>query len=69
MAKFQVGDKAFFFIKSTIFVKEVVIVKIASGFATIKYPDSSGGFRARESRLFATKKEAKSNNKKVIQYL
>jgi hypothetical protein len=46
MAKFQVGDKAFF-IKSTIFVKEVVIVKIASGFATIKYPDSSGGFRAR----------------------
>lgn len=68
MAKFQVGDKAFF-IKSTIFVKEVVIVKIASGFAIIKYPDSSGGFRVRESRLFATKKEAKSNNKKVIQYL
>ena len=66
MAKFQVGDKAFI-IESTIFVKEVVIVKIASGFATIKYPDSSGGFRVRESRLFATKKEAKSNNKKVIQ--
>ena len=55
MAKFQIGDKAFI-IESTIFVKEVVIVKIASGFATIKYPDSSGGFRVRESRLFATKK-------------
>lgn len=68
MAKFQIGDKAFI-IESTIFVKEVVIVKIASGFATIKYPDSSGGFRVRESRLFAAKKEAKSNNKKVIQYL
>ena len=68
MAKFQVGDKAFI-IESTIFVKEVVIVKIASGFATIKYPDSCGGFRVRESRLFAIKKEAKSNNKKVIQYL
>ena len=63
MAKFQIGDKAFI-IESTIFVKEVVIVKIASGFATIKYPDSSGGFRVRESRLFAAKKEAKSNNKK-----
>lgn len=68
MAKFQVGDKAFI-IESTIFVKEVVNVKIASGFATIKYADISARFRVRERRFFATKKEAKSNNKKVIQYL
>jgi len=63
MAKFQIGDKAFI-IESTIFVKEVVIVKIASGFATIKYPDSSGGFRVRESRLFAPKRKLNQTIKK-----
>ena len=41
MAKFNAGDKAFI-IESSIFVKEVMIVRIAGGFVTIRYPNSSG---------------------------
>ena len=63
MAKFNAGDKAFI-IESSIFVKEVVIVRIAGGFVTIRYPNSSGGFRVRVSRLFATKQEAEANIRK-----
>lgn len=45
MNKFNPGERAFI-IESSIFVKEVEIVKVA------------GGFRVRESRLFYTKAEA-----------
>ena len=63
MNKFNPGERAFI-IESSIFVKEVEIVKAAGGFVTIRYPNSSGGFRVRESRLFATKDEAESNIRK-----
>lgn len=63
MAKFNLGDKAFI-IESSIFVNEIVIVRTAGGFVTIRYPNSNGGFRVRESRLFATKQEAEANIRK-----
>ncbi len=63
MAKFQNGQHVFI-IESAIFVKEVVVVKYSGGFYLIKYPDSTGGFKVRESRLYATKQEAELNSKK-----
>jgi hypothetical protein len=41
-----------------------VIVKIVGGFVTIRYPNSNGGFRVRESIIFATNAEAESKIRK-----
>ena len=57
MPKFNPGDKAYI-IESTIFIKEVVIVKFAGGMYLIKYPNSSGGYKVRESRLYKTEEDA-----------
>lgn len=58
MSKFNPGDKAYI-IESTIFVKEVVVVKFAGRMYLIKYPNGSGGYKVRESRLYKTEAEAK----------
>ena len=55
--KFQAGDKAFI-IESSIFVKEVYVIKSSGGFCLVRYPKGSGGYRVRESRLFRTEAEA-----------
>ncbi len=55
--KFQAGDKGFI-IESSIFVKEVYVIKSSGGFCLVRYPKSSGGYRVRESRLFRTEAEA-----------
>lgn len=56
--KFNPGEKAFI-IESSIYVKEVEIVKVSGGFYLIKYPDKAGGYRVKESRLYKTEAEAK----------
>ncbi len=58
MPKFNPGDKAYI-IESTIFIKEVVVVKFVGGMYLIKYPNSSGGYKVRESRLYKTEADAK----------
>ena len=58
MTKFNVGDKAYI-IENCIFVKEVIITKIAAGFYTVK-TNKNTAYRVRESRLFSTEKEASS---------
>lgn len=58
MAKFNAGDRAWI-IESTIFVVEVEIVKYSGGFYLIKYPNKTGGYKVRESRLYKTESEAK----------
>lgn len=58
MPKFNPGDKAYI-IESTIFIKEVVVVKFVGGMYLIKYPNSSGGYKVRESRLYKTESDAK----------
>ena len=63
MAKFNPGDKAWI-IESTIFVVEVEIVKYSGGFYLIRYPKKNGGYKVRESRLYRTEAEAKSNIRK-----
>ena len=69
MPKFNPGDKAYI-IESTIFIKEVVVVKFSGGMYLVKYPNSNGGYKVRESRLYKTESEAKkvidSKNKNNI---
>lgn len=60
MGKFKAGDKAFV-VESSIFVKEVYIVKSSGGFCLIRYASGDGGYRVRESRLFVTEEEAKAS--------
>lgn len=56
-SKFQAGDKAFI-IESSIFVKEVYVIKSSGGFCLVRYPKGSGGYRVRASRHFRTEAEA-----------
>lgn len=58
ITKFNPGDRAYI-IESSIYVKEVQIVKVSGGFYLIKYPDKAGGYRVKESRLYKTEAEAK----------
>ena len=60
MGKFKVEGKAFI-VESSIFVKEVYVVKSSGGFCLIRYANGEGGYRVRESRLFATEEEAKES--------
>lgn len=60
MGKFKAGGKAFV-VESSIFVKEVCVVKSSGGFCLIRYVNGDGGYRVRESQLFATEEEAKAS--------
>ena len=53
------GDKAYI-IESNRTVREVRIVKIAAGFATVRFPNTDGGIRVRESRLFPTREDGEA---------
>ena len=64
--KYNPGDTAFI-VESSLFVREVKIVKMAGGLATLRFADSNGGVKLRESRLFPTKEEAEASIKKSRQ--
>ena len=57
VTKYNPGDTAFI-VESSRFIREVRILKIAGGFATLRFADSDGGIKLRESRLFSTKEAA-----------
>lgn len=57
MAKFKAGDKAFI-VESNRWIREVEIRSTAGGMYLIKFLDSGGGIKVKESRLFASKEEA-----------
>lgn len=57
--KYQIGQTVYL-ISSVNWIKEAKVLKYAAGFYTIKWTDSDGGTRVRESRLYATKEEAVS---------
>jgi len=57
LKRFMPGDIAFI-ISNNKYVSEVTIVKVAGGFATVRFMGSDGGMRVRESRLFSSKEEA-----------
>ena len=62
--KFQVGQTVYL-ISSVNWIKEATVLKYSGGFYTIKWTDSDGGTRVRESRLFATKEKAENEQKKL----
>lgn len=59
MAKFNVGDTVYL-VESNRMIREVLIVKYAGGFYTIRFKDSGGGIKVREYRLYASKEEAEN---------
>ncbi len=59
-SKYKTGDKAFI-VESSRFIREVEIVKIAGGIVTLRFTDTNGGVKLRESRLFPTKEEAEAS--------
>ena len=59
-AKYNPGDTAFI-VESSRFIREVKVLKIAGGFATLRFTDSDGGIKLRESRLFPTKEAAEAS--------
>ena len=57
--RFQV-DQTVYLISSVNCIKEAKVLKYSGGFYTIKWTDSDGGIRVRESRLYASHEEAES---------
>lgn len=58
--KYNPGDTAFI-VESNQFIREVKVLKVAGGFATLRFVDSGGGIKLRESRLFPTKEAAEAS--------
>ena len=58
--KFKPGDTAFI-VESSRFIREVTVLKITGGFATLRFPDTGGGIKLRESRLFPSKEAAEAS--------
>ncbi len=62
-SKYNSGDKAYI-IESWLCIREVEVVKVSGGFATLRFMDCDGGVRLRESRLFPTKEDAEAGIRK-----
>ena len=58
MAKYVPGDRAYI-IESNRFIREVQIVKYSGGLYLVKFPDTGGGIKVKENRLYSTEEEAK----------
>ena len=60
--KFKVGDRAFI-VESNRFIREVEVRSCAGGMYLVRFLDSVGGIKLRETRLFASKEEAEGSIK------
>lgn len=58
MNRFNLGDTVFF-IANGYHIREATVIRIGSGFCTIKFNDNetTAGTRVRESKLFKTNKQ------------
>ena len=54
------GDTAFL-VESGRFIREVKIIKQTGDFCTLRFTDSNGGIKVRESRLYPTKEAAEAS--------
>ncbi len=54
-------DQIVYFVRSNVEVKEAKIINCANGFCTIRFLDTFGGIRVRDSKLYATKEEAEQH--------
>lgn len=57
--KYKPGDTVYI-IESVRFIRKCVVLKYSGGLYTLRFPDSGGGIKLRENRLFPTE-EAKKN--------
>ena len=60
--KYQPGDTVYI-VSSVRWIKEAKVLKYAGGFYTLKFTDTGGGIKVRESRLFPTEEAAKESTK------
>ena len=58
--KYNPGDTAYI-VESNRIIREVIVLKVTGGFATLRFMDSDGGIKLRESRLFPTKEDAEAS--------
>ena len=58
--KYNPGDTAYI-VESSRIIREVKVLKVTGGFATLCFMDSDGGIKLRESRLFPTKEDAEAS--------
>lgn len=58
--KYNPGDTAYI-VESNRIIREVKILKVTGGFATLRFMDSDGGVKLRESRVFPTKEDAEAS--------
>ena len=59
MSKFKVGQTAYF-VRSGVQVMDVQILSSTNGFCTIRFVETGGGIRVRDSKLFETREEAEA---------
>ena len=57
--KYKPGDTAYI-VESNRIIREVKVLKVTGGFATLRFMDGDGGIKLRESRLFTTREDAES---------
>lgn len=62
VSKYKEGDKVYF-VSSSVFVKEAIVIRSGGGFVTIKFATNNGndgpsGIRVRESKVYRTEEEA-----------
>ena len=58
--KYNPGDTVYI-VESNRIIREVKVLKVAGGFVTLRFMDSDGGIKLRESRLFLTKEDAEAS--------
>ena len=58
--KYNPGDTAFI-VENNRIIREVKVINTSGGFVTIRFMDSHGGIKLRESRLFPSKEEAEAS--------
>ena len=56
--KYKPGDTVYI-IESVRFIRKCVVLKYSGGLYTLRFPDSGGGIKLRENRLFPTEEDAK----------
>ena len=61
--KYKPGDTVYI-VSSVRWIKEAKVLKYAGGFYTLKFTDTGGGIKVRESRIFLTKEDAEKSIKR-----
>lgn len=61
--KYKPGDTVYI-VSSVRWSREAKVLKCAGGFYTLKFTDTGGGIKVRESRIFSTKEAAEISVKK-----